>query len=195
MRNENKQHSSNMCLCVSVTVFPTLLLKQTINKSIHKCENNRKLWYNNFYQILYWLPSKHPVHSHRARIYRVFAPAVSPIGIIQYIWSSCFASLCLAFYLSAARGWDAKHLLSIFLSRQLYTAAGEVQAVVPAVTMLMLKVCLKPGALWLKLKYLYLSVSAALSTWNMLMVMWTECPFCCKQQWKKSAWRISAAWE
>lgn len=80
--------------------------------------------------------------------------------------------MCLVFlfYLSAARGWDAKHLLSIFLSRQLYTTAGEVQAVVPAVTLLMLKVFLKPGILWLKLKYLYLSVSAALSTWNMLML-------------------------
>lgn len=152
--------------------------------------------FNNFHQILYWLQSKHPVLSRQtASIYSVFAPAASPIGIIQYIWSSYFVSLCLAFYLSAPRGWDAKHLLSIFLSRQLYTAAGEMQAVVPAVTLLMLKVCLKPGALWLKLKYLYLSVSAALSTWNMLMVMWTECPFCCKQQWKKSVQRISAAWE
>lgn len=120
--------------------------------------------------------SANSVHSHRTRIYCVFAPAASAIGLIQYIWSSCFVCLCFALYLSAAQGWDAKHLLSIFLSQQLYTIAAELQAVVPAVTLLMLKVCLKPSTLWLKLKYLYLWLSAASSTWNTLSVMWARCP-------------------
>lgn len=106
-----------------------------------------------------------------------------------------FCQPVLGFLFISTQGWDAKHLLSIFLSQKLYVSAGEVQAAVPAVTLLLLKVCLKPDALCLKLKYLYFSLSAVWSTWNMLMVMWTTCPFCCKQQWKKSAQRISAALE
>lgn len=96
-----------------------------------------------------------------------------------------FSQSVSVFYLLVPWGRDAKHLLSIFLSRQLSSAAGKVQAVVPAVTLLLLKVCLKPGTLWLKLKHLYLSVSAVLSTWNMLIVMWTVCHVWCKQSQRR----------
>lgn len=117
----------------------------------------------------------------------MFAPAASPIGIIQYIWSRCFVSLCFALYLSAAQGWDAKHLLSIFLSQQLYTAAGELQAVVPAVTLLMLKVFEARRPL-VKVEIL---VSLSFCSDEYLKhahgnVSPMSFPFCCKQQWKKS---------
>lgn len=112
------------CNCVYMRVaewWLKLLLKQiTINqsKTDRKCINfdlGMNSGFRNFHKILCKLQHKNPVHSlQTARVYCVFAPAACPIGIIQYIWSSCFVSLCLAFYLSAACGWDAKHLLSIF---------------------------------------------------------------------------------
>lgn len=136
---------------------------------------------SHFSQTLSWLQSKHAVSSRwTTRIYCVFAPAASPIGIIQYIWRSCFVSLRSAFYLSAARGWDAKHLLSIFLSWQLNTA------LLPGKCRLwsLLSLCRRWDSVWSQApfglgwntRYLCRFLQRrALET--RLTVMWAECPF------------------
>lgn len=80
------------------------------------------------------------VNEHQACI--VFSPGAAAIRFYSGCEIAASSAGALLLIFSGASGWDAKYLLSIFSGLQLWGAAAELEAVVPAVTVLILKVCL-----------------------------------------------------
>lgn len=72
------------------------------------------------------------VNEHQACI--VFSPEATAIGFYSGGEIAASSASALLVIFSGASGWDAKYLLSIFSSLQLWGAAAELEAVVPDVT-------------------------------------------------------------